>query len=75
MTATAGELNKTFEINCNKPSGINDILNGKIVVKEVYYNTYGIEVPKPTSHDSNVYMVVRTYDDGTTDTLKFFNVK
>ena len=75
LTATAGELNKTFEINCNKPSGINDILNGKIVVKEVYYNTYGIEVPKPTSHDSNVYMVVRTYDDGTTDTLKFFNVK
>ncbi len=75
LTATSGELIRTFEIDCNKPSGIAGILNGKVVVKEVYYNTYGMEVPEPTSRDGNIYMVVRTYDDGTTDTLKFFNRK
>jgi len=64
-----------FEINCNKLSGIGDVIDGKIVVKEVYYNTYGIEVPKPASYDGVLYMVVRTYNDGTTNTSKFFNVK
>lgn len=75
LTATAGKLTKTFEINCDKKTGIGDILNIKVVVKEIYYNTHGIEIPKPASHDDNVYIVVRTYDDGTTDSLKFFSVK
>lgn len=75
LTATAGELARMFEINCNKLSGIGDVIDGKIVVKEVYYNTYGIEVPKPASYDGVLYMVVRTYNDGTTNTSKFFNVK
>ena len=75
LTATAGELTRTFEINCDKKAGVGDIVEDKVIVKEVYYNTYGVEVPEPDGKDGNVYIVVRTYDDGTSETLKFFNVK
>ena len=75
LTATAGELTRTFEISCDKKAGVGDIVEGKVIVKEVYYNTYGVEVPEPDGKDGNVYIVVRTYDDGTSETLKFFNVK
>ncbi len=76
LTATASDLTRTFEILCNKKSaGVSAVYSEKVVVKEVYYNVSGIEVPKPVSHDGNVYMIVRTYDDGTTATEKFFNVE
>ncbi len=76
LTATVGDLTRTFEILCNKKSaGVSAVYSEKVVVKEVYYNVSGIEVSKPVSHDGNVYMIVRTYDDGTTATEKFFNVE
>lgn len=75
LTATAGELTRMFEIRCDKMSGIDDVPDGKKVVKEVWYDTYGKIVSKPSFYDGNVYVVVRTYDDGTADTLKFLNVK
>ena len=73
LTATAGELTREFEINCNKTvSGIDEI-GGKVVVNEVWFNAIGVQVPEPVYRDGAVYMVIRTYDDGTVETVKVFN--
>ena len=76
LTATAGELTREFEINCDKKdAGIGDIDGGKTVVKEVWFNSNGVQVPEPAYSDGAVYLVVRTYSDGTVDTVKVFNAE
>lgn len=73
LTAAAGELTREFEINCNKTvSGIDEI-GGKVVVNEVWFNAIGVQVPEPVYRDGAVYMVIRTYDDGSVETVKVFN--
>ena len=76
MTASAGELTREFEINCDKEdAGVEGVDGSRTVVKEVWYNTNGVQVPEPSFRDGAVYMVIRTYDDGTMETLKVFNVE
>ena len=76
LTASAGELTREFEINCDKEdAGVEGVDGSRTVVKEVWYNTNGVQVPEPSFRDGAVYMVIRTYDDGTMETLKVFNVE
>ena len=53
-------------------SGIDEI-GGKVVVNEVWFNAIGVQVPEPVYRDGAVYMVIRTYDDGSVETVKVFN--
>lgn len=73
LRATAGDYGREFEIECSKPSGIDSQAIEKTVVKEIFYNAAGLEVQRPEHRDGAVYIVVRTYDDGTTSAEKFFN--
>lgn len=76
LTATAGELSKTFEINCDKEdAGIYSVVTGKNIVDEKWFNASGVRVVKPTFADGAVYVVVVTYDDGSESTIKVFNTK
>lgn len=59
-----------WQFVCDNASGVDGITAGKTVTKEVYYNVQGVEVLAPAPGMSAVYMVVRTYDDGTTETVK-----
>lgn len=73
ITATAGNASVEYEIPCAvKTVGVDGITDGgKVVVKEVFYNAAGVEVAKPEAgSDKAVYVVVKTYDDGTTAVVK-----
>ncbi|MGM9829936.1 MAG: hypothetical protein ACI30C_07860 [Muribaculaceae bacterium] len=70
VTVTCEEFSNTITLVCDKASGVDGITAGKTVTKEVYYNVQGVEVPAPAPGVSAVYMVVRTFDDGTTETVK-----
>lgn len=73
LTATCGNAVKTVTIVCDKAdSGVESTLEGKRVVSEIYYSVSGIEMPKPDSQagEGAVYLVKRTYDDGTTEIVK-----
>lgn len=73
VTATAGESSNTTVFNCKVSviSGVGSIGdNGKVVVDEVFYNTAGAKVAKPQGGEKAVYVVVKTYNDGTTEVVK-----
>ena len=73
LTEEPTEVTKQFTLNCNvtEVSGINGVnKDGKTVVKEVFYNISGVEVAEPAKGDKAIYIVVKTYDDGTTETVK-----
>lgn len=74
LTATAGELSRTFEINCNKgDSGVEELNSEKSVIEEMWFSTSGVRVPKPSAPDGQVYVVVRMYNDGTSEAEKYMN--
>lgn len=74
LTAKSGDMTKNILITCDaKTSALNDIDSDKVIVSEVYYNTAGIQVAKPEYKDGQVYVVVITYADGTTATVKKAN--
>lgn len=73
LTEDPEEVSKTFTLTCDvkEVSGINDVNgDGKTVVNEVFYNVAGVEVAEPAKGEKAVYIVVKTYDDGTTETVK-----
>ena len=76
MTATKGEYSKSFDLVCDKKdAGVDQTIAGKTIVKEEYFTSAGVKVAKPANPDGAVYMVVRTYDDGSTKVFKLFNTK
>lgn len=70
LTATIGKYSKAFTITCNAASGVNSVGSSKTIVNEKYFNTSGIEVIRPESNNGAVYVVIRTYDDGTHEVVK-----
>lgn len=66
ITATAGEHSKEYEIQVSATSGIDGVdTDGLEVIDSRYFNAAGIEVAEPSTSDGNVYVVVRTFSDGT----------
>jgi len=54
-------------------SGINEQSATKTLVGETYYNVAGQEIAKPDRADGQVYIIVRTYSDGTKQSVKVRN--
>ena len=71
MTITCGEASKQTKLTCYVKE-INDGVTGvetdsRQIVSEKFFTTGGMEVANPTN---GTYIVVRTYDDGTTQATK-----
>lgn len=75
MTASSGKYDRIIVLNVDTTGGVNDIDADSEVVKEVFFNLAGLEVAKPEAADGQVYIVVRTFANGTTATSKFVNNK
>ena len=57
--------------NSKDTTGITDLsTDDRSVVSERYYNLSGVQVAEPVDGLRNIYIVVRSYDDGTTDAVK-----
>ena len=57
--------------NSKDTTGITDLAtDDRSVVSERYYNLSGVQVAEPVDGLRNIYIVVRSYDDGTTDAVK-----
>ena len=72
MTATCGEVSVETELTCYVSEvGISNIAqDGRTVVSERFYTPSGTQVAEPTDAQKAIYIIVRTYDDGTTDVVK-----
>jgi len=70
VTAKAGELTKSYELNVNATSGIDGIDAEGDIVEEHFFTTDGLEVARPESGDGNVYIRIVKYSDGKTVTEK-----
>ena len=72
LTATCGDVSVTTEVTCNvEVEGINDVMGNALeVVSEKFYTASGIQVAGPSEDAKAIYIVVKTYDDGTTETVK-----
>lgn len=77
VTATAGELTKTYELTVDFTSGIDAIgANGsENVVSRKFFNAAGVEIAAPQTADGQVYMVIEKLNDGTTRVIKIANKK
>ena len=74
MTATAGDLSKTYELAVNHTSGIGSIENDREnVIGRRFFNTEGIEVPEPETADGRIYIVLEELSDGSTRVVKVVN--
>lgn len=54
-------------------SGIDDAIADKAVTAKVYYNLSGVQVDEPTAADGKLYIVVTTFEDGSTKAQKILN--
>ena len=70
MTATAGDVSVATELTCSSTSvGTSQIgTDSRTVVSERYYTPSGLQVAKPLQ--GAIYIVVRTYSDGTSQAVK-----
>lgn len=76
VTATAGDLSKTYELNAVATSGIGSIDSDSAdVVSRRYFTASGIEVAEPAAADGQIYIVIETLSDGRTRTVKMVNDK
>lgn len=75
VTATAGELSKTYELKADAVAGIDQIGIDKEVVELKFFTPAGVEMPKPLGPDGKVYIVIAKYADGTTSVHKVINDK
>ena len=73
LTSTCGQFSHVWTLKLNTTSGVADNVADKAVVGERYYTIGGIEVAKPSNRDGQVYVVVRTYCDGTTKAEKILD--
>ena len=72
MTATAGEATATTELTCAVTTvGVNGTLEGtRQVTSAHYYTLDGVEVTAPADGQRAIYIVRRTYSDGTVEVAK-----
>lgn len=72
LTATCGDVSVDTELYCVKAEvGIADLeADGRTVVEERFYTVSGQQVAEPADDDKSIYIVVKTYDDGTTAVAK-----
>ena len=72
MTATSGNVSVATELTCNVVvSGISDITGGdREMVEERFYNLSGAQIAEPEDGAKAIYIVVKTYDDGTSEAVK-----
>ncbi|WP_300302009.1 hypothetical protein [uncultured Muribaculum sp.] len=75
VTASAGELSKSYELVANNATSSIDSVDGDDadVTDRRYIDLTGVEVPAPAVADGKVYVVVETLVDGTTRTTKIIN--
>lgn len=74
MTATAGSLTRSVELNVDKPTGIEGLdADAAEVISETWYTLTGLQIARPAERDGQVYIVVRRYADGTSRTLRICN--
>ena len=73
VTATSGDLTKTYQLQADAQAGVSDILGDADVVSSRWYDAAGVEVAAPAQADGRVYIVVATMADGTTRTAKVVN--
>ena len=73
MTATAGDYAVDTQLTCNVTTvGISEVASDEAreVVAEKFYTVSGQQVAEPTEGARAIYIVVKTYDDGTTEAVK-----
>lgn len=72
MTATSGSVSATTVLNCDAAvMGINAAAaDSREIVDEKLYTAAGTRVAQPADGHKAIYIVVRTYSDGTTEAVK-----
>lgn len=72
LAASIGEIGKDISIKLNTPpTGLEESkADGKVLVKEEFYTVSGIKLTKEQMEHGKVYIIVKTYDDGTTENTK-----
>ena len=73
LTATCGDVSVATDLECNvEVDGISDISAdaSQEVVSEEFYTVSGTKVAKPKDGTKAIYIVVKTYRDGSTDMVK-----
>lgn len=73
LTLAAGEQTRDLTFDCKVDEtavGIDTIDSDEDVVKKEYFTTSGVRVANPKAGDSTVYVVVKTYKDGSRKTAK-----
>ena len=72
MTATSGDVSVATELTCDVVvSGITGITGtAREVVSERFYTVGGAQVAEPADGQKAIYIVVKTYSDGTTTIAK-----
>lgn len=73
LTASCGEVQKAVTVHCIKEAtAIDSTESSRKILEERYYTVSGTEVSKSVfeSDINSVYIIVRKYDDGTTERLK-----
>ena len=72
MTATAGDVEVATQLTCDVTvDGIgNTALNSRTLVGERLYNAAGVAVDADTRSEKAIYIVVRTYSDGSSEVTK-----
>lgn len=76
VTATVGELTKTYELTVSYTSGIDNLgSDASDVVSRKFFNTAGVEVSAQQTSDGQVYMVVEKLTDGSTRVIKIAKKK
>ena len=72
MTATSGNVSVATELTCNVVvSGISGVSGAsREVVSEKFYTISGSQVAEPADGQKAIYIVVKTYDDGSTAITK-----
>ena len=67
FTLTAGESTAELEVDCKVTSVVNGVTTVESeagVVKKEYFTTSGVKVDAPKAGEKAVYVVVKTYKDG-----------
>lgn len=71
LTATAGDVSKDVNIKLNTPTGIEEsTADGKVIIKEEFYTVSGIKLTEKQMERGKIYVVVKTYEDGSTKKVK-----
>ncbi len=70
LTATCGQFSAPWTVDLLEGTGVTDVHNANQIVKTVYYNVAGIEIPASNVESGQVYIEVNTYSDGTTRSTK-----